>query len=573
MLLPLPPSVVRDFIYPMYRRLKSDDLLEHRDEFEKNQWLSLEDLRQLQWRKLGEFLKDVATHVPYYRDLFREIGLDPGDIKTPADFQKVPLLTKDDIRAAGKRMVSEDSSRKGVATSTSGSTGEPLYFSVDAASGPLHRANTLRALRWMNFEIGDRQARLWGNFFGIPLRDRLVDDIRNYFNNILVLSSFGMTEELMATYASKLRRFNPHLILAYPSAIAHFAEYCKSKRIKDIRPRTVLVSGEKSYPHQKELLAEVFGSEVFEGYGTNEFGHIANECGEHKGLHVFTDVHYVEVLHESGRPAQPGEVGEVVITDLNNLYMPFVRYRTGDLAIGSDRTCGCGRGLPLLESIEGRTFDVVMSGEGKSAGGFFWTYLSRAVPGIKQYQIEQRDRGGVIFRIVKGPDWKEQNQAKLEQEIKSNMGDTFGVAFEFVDHIPMSRSGKFRFIVSKIEERMVVKSKIHKAHVTGEDPGAVDGILIDQELMDMTGIAPCEKVLIVDNDNGARVETFARAGKRGGGEIVATGPTASHIHAGDEIIVMAFTWSEETGGHFKNILVDENNRFVRYLTEVAGMKI
>jgi len=250
--------------------------------------------------------------------------------------------------------------------------------------------------------------------------------------------------------------------------------------------------------------------------------------------------------------------------------MPFLRYRTGDLAVPTTRACSCGRGLPLLDRIEGRTFDAIVTSDGKSAGGFFWTYLSRVVPGIKQFQIEQRERGGVIFRIVPGPEWKDEHRRELERKIKENMGGDFEVSFEMVGGIPLTPSGKFRFISSKLGERLVVKSKIHKAKVTGSAKGSLDCIMIDEDLLERSNIAPYERVLLVDNTNGARADAFVVRGRKGSGEIVVSGAITHHVHPGDEIIVMAFTWSEQTSGFFKNILVDGENRFVRYLTEVHG---
>ena len=569
---PLPPWAVRNVIYPFYRRVKGDNLLECTRELESHEQLSPDALAELQWTRVRRFLEYINANVPYYRELFAETGLRPEEIHGPADFLNLPLLTKEKIRGAGKRMITKESGKHGVPLSTSGSTGEPLYFDVDVDAGPVRRAVAIRSFHWMGIDIGDRQARLWGNYFGVPLKTRILDAAKESFTNVLQLSAFNMSDEVMQGYADKLRGFKPHLLIGFPSALTVLAEFCKSRKIVGIRPRSILASGEKIYPHQKELLEEVFKAPVYEGYGTNEFSNIAHECGERKGLHMFTDLFFLEVLHETGRPAEPGEIGEIVVTDLNNLYMPFLRYRTGDLAVPAAGPCPCGRPFPMLERIEGRTFDVVVAPDGKSAGGFFWTFLSRAVPGISRFQIEQRDPSGIIFRIVPGPDWKDDNKAVLEGKIKANMGEGFRVDFEIAEDIPAAPSGKFRFIVSKIEERLVVKSKIHKAHVTGERPDGVDGIVIDEDLMDLADISACEKVLIVDNDNGARVETFVRSGLKGGGEIMITGAAARQVRAGDEIIIMSFTWSDKPQGGFKNILVDEANKFVRYLVEVAGEK-
>jgi phenylacetate-CoA ligase len=572
MLPPLPPSLVRHVIYPVYRGLRGDKLLGVLEELEKNQWQSAEELADIQWRRVEGYLRQIAAHVPYYRDLFRREGLDAERIEGPADFRRIPFLTKEDVRAAGKSIVTTDPLRRGLASNTGGSTGEPLYFSTDLAAGPIRRACTLLGLRWAGIDIGDKQAVIWGFHLDRPVRERFTSAVKDYFNNVLYLSSFNMSEAAMERYARLLAVYKPDLILGYPSALARFAEFCKARRIHTIRPRAAMSSGERIFPHQVEVIAEIFQCPLFDRYGSNEFATVAQECERHRGLHLFNEYLYVEVVHESGRPAESGEVGEIVVTDLTNLYMPFLRYRTGDLAVPTARSCDCGRGMPLLDRIEGRTFDAVVTADGKSAGGFFWTYLSRAVPGIKQFQIEQRDRSGVVFRIVPGSEWKDEYRGELERRIKGNMGEGFSVSFDVVKEIPLTPAGKFRFISSKLGERLVVKSKIHKARVTGEAPGKLDCVVVDEELLELTNIAPFEKVLIVDNDNGARVETFVSAGKRGSGEIVISGAAAHDIHAGDEIIIMAFTWSEQVHGIFKNILVDGNNRFVRYLVELAGEK-
>ncbi len=568
-----PPSLVRNVIYPLYRIVRNDRLLDHLAVLERNQWLSPGEIEEIQWSRLGDFLHQIAMHVPYYRDVFGELGLGPDDIRSPADFERLPFLTKDIIRQAGDRIITTDPRRKGYSSSTGGSTGEPLYFYIDKAAGPYRRANTLRAFRWIGIDAGDRQAHISGFPLDIPWKERFASGVRNFFNNMTHLSSFNMSEPAMQAFAAMLRRYKPDLLIGYPSALVVFADFCRSRGMSGIRPRVIISSGERIYAHQKKTLESVFGAPLYDRYGSNEFANVAQECAERNGLHLLKDMMYIEIIHESGRPCQSGEVGEIVITDFFNPYMPFVRYRTGDLAVPTDRVCTCGRGFALLDRIEGRTFDTIVTPDGRSIGGYFWTYLSRVVPGIKQFQVEQRDRNRIVYRIVPGPGWKNESTAALEATVKEQMGPGVDVSFDIVDEIPLSPAGKFKFIVSTVEERLVVKSKIHKATVTGEAKERIDCVFIDEELLALSNISPCEKVLIVDNTNGARIETFAMPGKKGSGEIVMSGAAASSIHDGDEIIIMSFTWSEETHGQFKNILVDGNNRFVRYLSEVAGDKL
>ncbi|UCF06471.1 MAG: aspartate 1-decarboxylase [bacterium] len=573
MLPPIFPIFVRNVIYPIYRGLRGDDLLSVLEELERSQWLSPTELEEIQWQRLEGLLRQAVTHVPYYRDLFREAGVMVEDIQGPADLRAVPLLTKEIIRQNSSRLVSRDPLKKGEASSTGGSTGEPLYFYCDRASGPVRRANTLRAIRWTGADIGDRQIFFWGFHLDMSLKERLVDTVKSYFNNIAYLSTFDMSEPSMRRYASRLRRYRPGLVVGYPSALALFCEFCKKQRIPVYHPRAVITSGERTFQHQREIIEEVFRASAFDRYGTREFANIAHECEEHSGLHLFNDLFFVEIIDEKGDQVPHGGVGEMVVTDLSNFYMPFIRYRTGDLAVSSGRVCSCGRGLPLIERIEGRSFDTIITPRGKSVGGFFWTWLSRAVPGIERFQIEQRERSGIIFRIVPGPEWKEEYRDQLSERIRDNCGQDFRVTFAIVEDIPLTPSGKSRFIVSNIEERLVIKSKIHKARITGENPGGVDSIMVDMKLLELAGIAPYEKVLIVDNTNGSRIETVMLPGDREGGRVVAGGATVNHIHTGDEISIMAFTWSSDTRELFKNILVDEHNRFVRYLKEVAGETI
>jgi phenylacetate-CoA ligase len=229
-----------------------------------------------------------------------------------------------------------------------------------------------------------------------------------------------------------------------------FSEFCRKESIGLHSPKALVSSGEKLYPHQREMIEEVFSAPVYDRYGSREFADVACECSKREGLHIMNDLYVVEVIHESGRPAEDGEAGELVVTDLSNHYMPFIRYRTGDLAVPSGRSCSCGRGMPMLERIDGRTFDVIKTPSGKSVGGFFWTHLSRSVPGIRSFQVEQNEIGKVIFRIVPDPDWKQEHTKVLKEKIRENCGEGFAADFQIVDRIPLTPSGKSKFIISNL---------------------------------------------------------------------------------------------------------------------------
>jgi phenylacetate-CoA ligase len=450
MMPPLPSALVRNVISPVYRAVKNDNILPILAELEKNQWLTSDQVAGIQREKLLTLLRRAAVHAPYYRDLFRERGLRIDDTTVPSDLEALPYLTKEIITQNKERLVTEETGRKGYASSTGGSTGNTLYFYCDSDAALIRRANTTRQIRNLGVDIGDRELKLWGFGFDQSFKERFSSGLKNFFNNLRCLSSFDMSERAMREYASIERSFKPRLIVAYPSALALFAEFCLKESIKLYSPKAIISSGEKLYPHQRDVIEEVFQAPVYDRYGSREFADVACECPKREGLHIMNDLYVVEVIHESGRPAGNGEPGEIVVTDLSNHYMPFIRYRTGDIAVPTGHVCSCGRGLPMLERIEGRAFDMIKTPGGKSVGGFFWTHLSREVPGITSFQIEQNDIGGIAFRIVPGPDWKDEFMKTLEEKIKANCGGDFSVSFEIVEQIPLTASGKSKFIISNL---------------------------------------------------------------------------------------------------------------------------
>jgi len=556
------PWLVKNFIHPTYRFINKDDVSLRLKELESNQWLSKQELKNLQWKKLMLLLEYVYKNVPYYTQMFEELGIKPKDIQNPDDFRKIHALTKETIRNNAAGMITIDPSIKGISANTGGSTGETLYFHKGITGyGP---ANVIRLNRWGGKEIGDREAVFWGAPFDERKINKITGKVKDYFQNILHLSTFNMSEEAMQQYSKTLRKFNPRLILGYPSALFAFAFFLKKNGITDIKPGAVISTGEKSFSFQKELMADVFGCKVYERYGSNEFGCIAHECKDSHGLHIMTDMFYVEILKDN-EPVEKGETGEIVVTGLHNYYMPFIRYKIGDMGVLSDAPCSCGRELPLIEEIKGRTFDMIVTPTGKTLGGVFWTFISCAVPGIKQFKVVQKEKNSIDFVIVPDNDFKNESTKYLEKEIKEKAGKGFHVNFKIVDEIPLAPSGKFRFIVSGIsKERLVLKSKIHKATVTETNLNHADSITIDEELMKMVNLKEYEKVLVVDNTNGSRLETFVEKGKRGSGIISMNGAAAHLIKKSDDITIMSFTWTNENLAP-KVILVDKENKFAEFL--------
>jgi phenylacetate-CoA ligase len=203
------------------------------------------------------------------------------------------------------------------------------------------------------------------------------------------------------------------------------------------------------YDHDREFIEKVFCCPVFNRYGSTEFGNLAHECERHQGLHIYTEHAYIECLRNNV-PASPGEKGELVITSLDNFGMPFIRYRIGDYGEMSDKICDCGRGLPMLKSVDGRVFDIVIAPNGRFISGTYWTILFKTVDGIRQFQLIQEGVDSLSIKLIIEPSFQKTALDTLVERIKESCGAAMRVRFDFVNDIPLTKAGKRKFIISKI---------------------------------------------------------------------------------------------------------------------------
>lgn len=442
------PFILRSMIYPAYRFAKRDRVMGFASEFARTERLGRTEILEYQWFKLNRLLEHACSTVPYYSEAFERAGITPADIRSPDDLRRLPVLTKDVIRDDLERLVSTAIPRERIRKdSTGGSTGEPTWYYVDDNSSQARQAIVLRGNAWCGARLGDRLATLWGAAFDLNPHQKLKGRLKSAIMNKLFLCSYNLNSETMAEYAETLQKFRPKLLTSYPTPLVTFAEFLRTNPEYSVRPGAIIASSETLFDEQREIIERTYGCEVFNRYGSREFGNIAHECDAHEGLHVNVERFFIEYLKEDGTPAGPGEIGEMLITDLDNFGMPFVRYRIDDLAVPSDRECSCGRHLPMIERVEGRVFDVIVTRSGSRFPGTFWTLLSRAVPGISKFQIVQSEPSSVVFRIVPNAEFKDEYLDKLAETIAEQTRGDLEVSFDLVDSIPLTRAGKHRFIV------------------------------------------------------------------------------------------------------------------------------
>jgi phenylacetate-CoA ligase len=441
--------IVRHIVAPLWAMKERSPYLKHLRHLEKSQFRPLHEVREDQWRKLKKLLRHAYDNTEYYFEKMRSVGIAPEDIRSWDDLHRLPFLTKEDVRADRDRMVAKNIPRsKLVPKKTSGSTGVSLEFYWDEDSRQWKRACTIRHDRWTGWNLGERIAAVWGN---PKYRQNWAGRLRNFLlERWIFLDTLEMDEEDIMNFYYKIKKKRPTLLFGHAHSLHLVARFLNSKNLTDIRPKGIISTAMVLHDHERKEIEEVFGCRVTNRYGCEEVSLIASECEEHHGLHVNMDTLIVEVVQD-GKAISPGGPGAIVVTDLTNYGMPFIRYRIGDVGIASNRTCKCGRAYTLIESVEGRAADYVTTPDGKFVSGISLTEnFAMLLTGIKQFQIVQERIDYLVLRIVRAPDFTEATEEQIAGLVRKRFGERMGYSIQYVESIPTERSGKYRFCISKV---------------------------------------------------------------------------------------------------------------------------
>jgi phenylacetate-CoA ligase len=272
------------------------------------------------------------------------------------------------------------------------------------------------------------------------------------FGRWLLMSAYHMTEEALLAYIREIRRFRPRFIQAYPSTAAILARYMVEHGVAPFPTvKAVLCGSENLYPWQRDLLAEAFGCRVFSWYGNSEQTVLAGECEESTHYHIFPEYGVVELIGRDGRPVEgPGVLGEIVATNLTNYICPLIRYRTMDLATAATGPCTCGRHYPLLERVEGRLQDFIVTNNHRLISMTAVNMHSDVFDNVVQFQFYQERAGEVLLRLIKKPGYNDRDTGYILGELDKKFEGDVDVTIHFVTEIPRTRRGKYQFLVQKL---------------------------------------------------------------------------------------------------------------------------
>jgi len=394
-------------------------------------------------------VKYAYKYCEFYKRKYSEYSFDPDSLKDLSDIKKVPVLTKEEIQTFKMQMVSSECDvNKLIPDMTGGSTGSPLHYYYDERMLGIRRAITIRHDRWSGWDIGKPVAYLWAAH-----RDTdIFKGIKIYLRNVLlertyILNTSNIGKDDLREFTDLLKKKRIQYIIGYASSLYLYAKYIAGINDKEVRPKAIISTAEGLDDMQQVFIENTFKCKVFNRYGCRELNLIASECDKHEGLHINSECLFLEVNNVDA----DDQLGEIILSDLCNNAMPFIRYRIKDMGILYEKECSCGRGLPLIKSINGRATDFIITPRGKLVSGPSVTITVIAkTPGLIQGQIIQDKINHLIFRAVVDDSFEIEGKKFVRNKFIEYFGNDMIVDFDIVDKIDSESSGKYRFSISHV---------------------------------------------------------------------------------------------------------------------------
>lgn len=426
---------------------KFDLLLE---EFLRNEKMSPGEIQEYQREKLTALIRHAYVHVPYYREVMDFLKLRPDDIKDVHDLPKLPLLTREDVKANYCRLKANNVPRYRVRHGhTSGTTGSPLEFLWDTDVCVAHHAADWRQKKWAGLNFGEPFVSLQGRQI-VPLdQTKPPFWVMNRIHNQLFMSSFHLKDEFLRYYVSRIDSFRPCAIEGYPSSLYILARYMERHGIILPIP-AVLTSSETLLPIQRELIEERFQCRVYDFYGMAERVVYGSECDQHSGKHLNMDYGLTELVDGDGLPVSPGSHGRIVATGLWNMAMPLIRYKTSDVSRINVEKCACGRPFPLMDHVTTKAEDIIVLKDGRLVPPSIMTHPFKPLKNIYQSQIVQEDYTEFTVYLEVNEHFSASERQQLHQGLKERLGSDARINIVVSDQLDKCTSGKFRWIISRV---------------------------------------------------------------------------------------------------------------------------
>lgn len=401
--------------------------------------------------QVAALVRHAVANVPYWRTLFKELGLTPNDVRCVADLPKLPILTKDIVREHVEQMVAENMPRETLLRcNTSGTTGKPLFFYYEKSKDFIVNDPYIwRYFNWGGHRLGQRRATLsaWALDEGVTWN-------WNPVRRLLVLSAYRLTPETVREYARAIERHGIGFIDGYPSSLERFTQLLEDQGIPAPRRMgAVFTHSEYLYDWQRERLERYWGGKCFDWYAMEERVILGQECEQHHGHHLIGDFAVTEFVPDASDPetaGNPEAPQRLIATSLTNYAMPFIRYETGDVGRLAAESCPCGRPFPLLRLGGGRKRNFAVG-----ADGSYISITNIDIPSaserVAQFQFVQESPGTMQLRVVRKPGFGDADVAAIHANLHAKFGSNIAVTVTFVDSVESTGNRKTPLFIQRIE--------------------------------------------------------------------------------------------------------------------------
>ncbi|MBU7016449.1 MAG: phenylacetate--CoA ligase family protein [Theionarchaea archaeon] len=402
------------------------------------QWKSPHYIRRYQEKRLRYIVRYAYENSHFYRNKFRECGITPLDIHTLEDLRKIPTVTKAELRKNFPQVISKGFTEETCTTeSTSGSTGERIKILHDDNALVRYGVNLLRGHMALGLKPYHKTAYVRYK----PVNPNPLEKM-GFFKFYHIFSDLAP-----GIIIKKLKEISPFTINCYPTVMYLLAKQILDEDVRFLSPHHIVTWSEKLTPRVRETVEEKFGCPVYDQYGAYEFHSVAFEC-QRKRMHINADTLIMEFL-KNGEPVSPGERGEIVMTNLWNRAMPFIRYEIGDIGAFSDDICECGRGLPLIDELEGRIEDSCQTITGEVVLPSRVITLFYPYEEIDAFQVIQRKRDEVRIKVVRGDSYSQKIENEICEKFKSIFGEGSTIKMDYVKEIE-KKEGKQRVVICEV---------------------------------------------------------------------------------------------------------------------------
>ncbi|HEV2349345.1 MAG TPA: hypothetical protein VG028_05795 [Terriglobia bacterium] len=443
-------TAIRHVIYPMWARRDHPGLNTFFREYQQTQFWPAEKIRELQWQRLQNTIRTAFERCPYYAESFGKAGFRPEDFRETGDLSRLPILTKDDIRNNQAGLLARGVPPESYLDNyTGGSTGSPISFKVTKRRWASRKAMTLRHDLWSGWKLGNLMGVLWGH------PDEQGDKstwgrLRNHLlYREVTLNTFDVRQANFEKFVRELHEKKVRHLLAYSRSLLMFAQYVSEQKVALPHFEAAITTAECLGPAERAFIEQALHCRTFDRYGCREFSVIGSECEAHDGMHLAAETMVIEFV-VGDRPARPGEVGEILVTDLIEEAMPFVRYKIGDMGTPLEGLCACGRGLPRMQMIAGRVTDFIHTPDNKWLSGIaINTYLISQLPGVRQAQILQEKCDHLFFKLVSNGPRSGEAENYLKEHVPKMFGERMNHSVEWVESLKPEPSGKIRVTISR----------------------------------------------------------------------------------------------------------------------------